>query len=139
MIHLVDDQRLSQILRGADRPDLEGDLFTTGYWYVRLCQAVVAAADRTGVLSEPFAALPPPQRERAVQSLIELPESIGLLGLRTLAPTIGTLRRRHDLNILGMEVLAAAVHLGADVHLSAASPRLEAALEREERRVVVER
>ncbi len=139
MIRLVDDQLLSGILRGADSPDLDSEVFTTGYWYVRLCQAVLAAADRTGVLSGPFTALPQDQRERAAQSLIELPESIGILSLRALGPTIGQLRKRHDLNILGMEVLAAAVQLNAEVHLSAASPRLAAALEQERRRVVLHR
>lgn len=139
MIHLVDDQLLSRILRGTDPPDLDGEVFTTGYWYVRLCQAVLGAADRTGVLSGPFAALPQRQRERVALSILELPESIGLLSLRALGPTIGQLRQQHDLNILGMEVLAAAVQLNAEVHLSATSPRLAAALEQEHRRVVVHR
>jgi hypothetical protein len=139
VIQLVDDQLLSGILRGAPPPDPDADLFTSGYWYVRLCQAVLGAAERTGVLSGPFARLPHPQRERATQSLIELPESIGLLSLRALAPTIGQLRQRHDLNILGMEALAAATHLQADVYLSAASPRLEAAIKTERLRVEIKR
>jgi hypothetical protein len=66
--------------------------------------------------------------------LLELPDQIGLVSLRELAPVIGQLRNRHDLNILGMEVLAAAVHLEADVYLSAPSPRLQKALIRESRR-----
>jgi len=57
--------------------------------------------------------------------------------LRELAPLIGQLRARHDLNILGMEALAAAVHLDADVYLSARSPRLEESLERESCRVQI--
>jgi hypothetical protein len=69
--------------------------------------------------------------------LLELPDQIGLVSLRELAPVIGQLRNRHDLNILGMEVLAAAVHLEADVYLSAASPRLEEALMRESRRAQI--
>jgi hypothetical protein len=123
---LVDDQLLGHLLRdGADPGD---GIYTTGYWYVRLCQAVLGAVDRTGVLSAPFAALRPNQRERAIHGLLELPPWIGLISLRSLAPRIGQLRQRHDLNVLGMEALAAAVELGADVHLSAASPKLEAAL-----------
>jgi hypothetical protein len=128
---LVDDQLLSNILRGAAPPKHRTPVFTTGYWYVRLCQAVLGAADRTGVLSAPFAALPAPARARAMHGLLELPESIGLLSLRELGAEIGQQRRRHDLNILGMEALAAAVRLGADVYLSAQSPRLEAALRAE--------
>ena len=139
MIQLVDDQLLSSILRGAPPPDPVAGLFTTGCWYVRLCQAVLGAAARTGVLSGPFARLPQSQRERATQNLIELPETIGLLSLRALAPTIGQLRQRHDLNILGMEALAAATHLQANVYLSASSPRLQAALETERLPVEVKR
>ena len=56
------------------------------------------------------------------------------LSLRHLAPEIGRLRGRHSLNILGMEVLAAALGLEAVVFLSAPSPRLEAALHAEHRR-----
>ena len=48
--------------------------------------------------------------------------------LRTLAPLMGGLRRRHALNVLGTEALAAALHLDAGVFLSAPSPRLEQAL-----------
>ena len=59
---------------------------------------------------------------------MELPDRIGLISLRELAPLIGQLRRRHDLNILNMEILAASVHLGATVFLSAPSPRLQRAL-----------
>jgi hypothetical protein len=70
-----------------------------------------------------------------MRSLLELPEEIGLVSLRELAPVIGQLRVRHDLNILGMEVLAAAVSLEADVVLSAPSPRLEDSLQREGRSV----
>jgi hypothetical protein len=128
----VDDQILGSVLRG-DRPaPVAGrKLFTTGYWYVRLCQAVLAATGRPGVLAGPFVDLPQDLRTRAVAALLELPEEIGLISLRSLAPQIGTLRRRHQLNILGLEVLAAARQLGADVYLSAVYPRLEDALERE--------
>jgi hypothetical protein len=134
---LIDDQLLSGVVRGGAPPARGHAVFTTGYWYVRLCQAVVGATDRTGVLSKPFAALPPPARARAIRALLELPKPIGLLSLRELAPLIGQLRSRHDLNILGMEVLAAAIHLEADVFLSAKSPRLQSALESEGRRVEV--
>jgi hypothetical protein len=127
---LVDDQHLGRLLRG-DPPPVPGPVFTTGYWYVRLCQAVLVAGERTGTLSRPFDALPPDRRARAVAAVLELPASIGLLSLRTLAPLIAELRGRHGLNILGVEALAAAVHLGADVYLSAPSPGLEEALRAE--------
>lgn len=58
MTQLVDDQLLSSILRGHPPPSADATVFTTGYWYVRLCQAVLKAGERTGALSAPFAALP---------------------------------------------------------------------------------
>jgi len=131
-IALIDDQLLSRVLRGRAPKSLATvELCTTGYWYVRLCQAVLGAAERTGVLSAPFAELPPELREQALETLVQLPSEIGLLSLRDLAPRIGMLRQRHDLNILGMEALAAAQQLGATVMLSTPSPRLEASLELE--------
>lgn len=128
---LVDDQHLSAVLRDGRRPEcLEpaDALYTTGYWYVRLCQAVLGAADRPGVLSGPFARLTEDRRDRAVRALLALPDDIGLMSLRDLGPAIGRLRRHHQLNILGMEALASAVELGARVLVAAPSPRLERAL-----------
>ena len=137
MIQLIDDQLLGAVLRGSTPPRRRADVFTTGYWYVRLCQAVLASNRHSGAPSAPFSALPGPTRDRAIQVLLELPDQIGLVSLRELAPVIGRLRNRHDLNVLGMEVLAAAVHLEADVYLSAASPRLQDALIRESRRAQI--
>ena len=131
MTQLVDDQLLGGILRGARPPRRCQAVFTTGYWYVRLCQAVLSATDRPGVLSAPFEALPADRRAAVLETILELPDDIGLVSLRDLAPIIGNLRRRHNLNILGMEALAAAVYLQADVYLSAHSPQLEGALARE--------
>lgn len=136
MTQIIDDQLLGAVLRGAAPPKRRADVFTTGYFYVRLCQAVLSSS-AMGVLSTPFDVLPTATRERAIAALLELPEEIGLVSLRELAPLIGRLRARHDLNILGMEVLAAAVHLDADVYLSAHSPHLEESLERESCRVQI--
>ena len=132
MITLVDDQQLGVALREGVSAD-STELFTTGLWYVRLCQAVLGAVGRPGVLSAPFTTLPPAARDQAIEALIELPDGIGLVSLRDLAPIIGRLRQQHHLNILGMEALAAAVHLGASVRISASSPKLQHALEMEGR------
>ena len=140
MIRPIDDRILGSVLRRSPPAPTEVHLFTTGYFYVRLCRAVLASTTAAGVLSGPFRALPVDLAERAMRALLVLPEEIGLVSLRELGPVIGQLRTRHDLNVLGMEVLAAAVHLEAEVRLSAPSPRLEAALRREARPVeVVER
>jgi hypothetical protein len=126
---LIDDQMLGAVLRGK-RPKIlaSKEIYTTGYWYVRLCQATLGAQDRIGALSRPFAELPDLLRQRALAAVLELPEEIGVLSLRELGPTIADLRSRHPLNILSIEALAAATRLGAQVHLSAPSPNLELAL-----------
>jgi hypothetical protein len=126
---LLDDGHLSAVLRGTRLADLDGrDLFTTGYWYVRLCQAVLGGQGASGRLSGPFASLPDGLRARASAAVMRLPDAIGLVSLRELAPVMGQLRQHHSLNVLGMEALAAARYLHADVFLSAESPRLQQAL-----------
>lgn len=129
---LIDDQLLGHVLRGR-RPRVLAtrDLHTTGYWYVRLCQAVLNADERTGVRSGPFADLSATMFERATAALLELPDAIGLMSLRELAPTIAQLRVKHQLNILSIEALAAAKRLNATVYLSASSPLLELAIKAE--------
>ena len=77
------------------------------------------------------AELNPPPRDQAIRKLLELPDEIGLVSLRTLGPLMARHRRRHRLNALGTEALAAAAHLGAGVFLSVPSPRLEDALRAE--------
>lgn len=137
-VALIDDQLLGQVLRGRTPRRLAAkDLFSTGHWYVRLCQAVLRSDERTGTLSRPFADLSPELRDKARRAVLELPPEIGLISLRELAPTIATLRERHQLNILGIEALAAATHLGAKVYLSAPFPRLEGALRHEKLSVAV--
>ena len=137
MTQLIDDRLLAGVLGGSDPPQPQQPVFTTGYWYVRLCRAVLSSAGPMGVLSASFAALPPSMRDQALQALLELPDEIGLESLRTLAPVVGHLSRRHQLNALGIEVLAAAVYLEADVYLSAPSPRLQQGLSAENRRVEI--
>ncbi len=139
MTQLVDDRLLVNLLGGGDPPQPSEAVWTTGYWYVRLCRAVLGSAGPAGVLSSSFAALPEELHAPALRALLELPDEIGLVSLRTLAPLIGQLSRRHRLNALGIEVLAAAVHLQADVYLSAPAPRLQEALLAEERHTEIVR
>lgn len=139
MTQLVDDKVLASLLQGRTTPHLHPDraVYTTGCWYVRLCQAALSPAV-SGVLSGAFAELPPSLRSRALESLSELPAEIGLVSMRTIAPLIGRLRSRHrKLNLLSIEALAAALHLGAEVCLGTPSPPLQAALIAEGRQVVI--
>lgn len=126
---LIDDQALGAVLRNqTPRVLRRRQLATTGYWYLRLCQAALRSPGLAGVLSGPLAGLSPEQRDRAMDLLLELPAEIELLSLRQLAPDIGRLRGNHRLNILSIEALAAAKSLRAEVFLSAPSPALEGAL-----------
>jgi len=126
---LLDDGQLGAVLRGVGAPELQGrDLFTTGYWYVRLCQAVLGRQSVSGNLSGPFSSLPDTLRLRAVAAVMKLPDAIGLISLRELAPLMGRLRRDHSLNVLSTEALAAAKYLDAEVFLRTASPKLQEAL-----------
>lgn len=134
MTLLVDDQVLAAHLRGRPAvPSGEEAIFTTGYWYVRLCLAVSRRAG--GMLSGPFAALPPKRRSAAVSAVLELPAEIGLLSLRQLGPLVGELATRHPpMNVLSREALAATVELSATVILAEGNenPALLSALESEQ-------
>lgn len=112
---LIDDQLLAAHLRGLPvLRDHSGPVFTSGYWYVRLCLAV--GRRTAGRLSGPFLALPPARRRRALTAVLSLPQEIGLLSLRRLGPVIGELAQRHPpMNALTREALAAAVVLEAEV------------------------
>lgn len=114
MTLLVDDQLLSAHLRSRWTPPGEAPMYTTGCWYVRLCTAVALA--RGGSLSGPFAMLPPGQRDAAVRAVLSLPDAIGLVSLRDLAPLMGELAARHGrLNLLSREALASAILLRARI------------------------
>ena len=137
MTQLVDDRVLSALLQGGAPPQPEQPVYTTGCWYVRLCQAALSSPV-SGTLSSSFAELPPNLVPRALHSLLELPEEIGLVSLRSLAPLIGRLRSRHrQLNLLSIEALAAALHLNAQVYLLTPSPPLQDALAAEGRQAVI--
>lgn len=134
---LIDDAHLGVYLRTGRRPSgfrARDRLYTSGYWYVRLCQAMLGVAQR-GVLSGPLDALPPAQSQKVLAAVVALPEEVGLLSLRELGPAIGRLRQTYPLHALSSEALAAASVLGAKVLLSVASPKLEAALAAEGLRV----
>ena len=137
MTQLVDDRVLSALLQGGAPPQPEQPVYTTGCWYVRLCQAALSSTV-SGTLSSSFAELPPNLVPRALHSLLELPEEIGLVSLQTLAPLIGRLRSRHrQLNLLSIEALAAALHLNAQVYLLTPSPPLQDALAAEGRQAAI--
>jgi hypothetical protein len=128
---VVDDQTLSGLLRGViARPDER--VFTTGHWYLRLCQAVVRGTD--GVLSRPLLSLPPSRREAAFRAVLELPEDIELLSWRQVAPMMASQLdgAGRGLNLLSREALAVATLLRARVVMAVGNENflLRSALER---------
>jgi hypothetical protein len=115
---LLDDRLLiEELLVGLAWGRRRPDLYTTSYWYYRACRAAVAGAG--GHLSGPFRQLGAAQQERAILSLLELRDDIGLPDPRVTVPVMAELSRAHpQVNVLNLEVGAAALVLGSVVWLS---------------------
>jgi len=118
-IVVLDDRLLiEELLVGIPRVRRRPRLFTTSCWYYRACRAAVAGAG--GHLSGPFEQLALAEQERAILSLLELREDIGLPDPRATVPAMADISRRHaQLNLLNLEAVAAARLLSATVWLSA--------------------
>lgn len=118
---LLDDRLLiEELLVGIAKGRRRPQLFTTSYWYYRACRAAVAGAG--GQLSGPFEQLAAPEQERAILSLLELREDIGLPDPRATVPVMADTSRRHaQLNLLNLEAVAVARVLRATVWLSSAA------------------
>lgn len=133
LVVLLDDRLLvEELLVGLDRGRRRPALFTTSYWYYRACRAAVVGAG--GHLSGPFGRLGTEEQERAILSLLELREDIGLPDPRQTVPIMAELASRHThLNLLNVEAAASAIVLGSEVWLSAEASKgvLPAVLEAE--------
>lgn len=119
---LVDDRLLLSILLDSPSPGLRRlrrrrPVYTSGLWYYRLCHAV-RSDTVIGALSGPLQAAPPTVRAAVATSLVALPDDIGLLGLRDLAPVMAELVEHHRLNAMSLEALAAATFLPADLAIA---------------------
>jgi hypothetical protein len=117
---VLDDRLLiEELLVGLG---VEGDRYTTTYWYYRACRAAVAGAG--GHLSGPFLGLDDAHQAAAIRSLLALPESIGLPDPRLTVPVMAELAGRHPhLNLLNLEAAASGLVLGATVLLSVEASR----------------
>jgi hypothetical protein len=128
---ILDDRLLiEELLVGLDRRGAR--LHTTTYWYYRACRASVAGAG--GHLSGPFQGLPVGEQQRAIGSMLQLPDEIGLPPSRQVVPLMVSVAGRYStLNLLNLEAVAAAHLLQATIWLSAkgASGILPAVLESE--------
>jgi hypothetical protein len=117
--HVVLDDRLliEELLVGLRRTRRRIELHTTCYWHYRALRA--AAAGAGGHLSGPFEQLATAEQERAVLSLLELPDDIGLPDPRVTVPVMVDLAARHPrLNLLNLEAAALARLLAGTVWLS---------------------
>lgn len=87
-----------------------------------------------GSLSGPLLSLPAPQRERALRSILELPDAVQILSWRIVAPVMASQLEGpgRGLNLLSREVLAAASILHARVVMALGNENrlLRAALRR---------
>ena len=127
---VVDDHLLTDLLAGQTQGWLaeeaaQSAIYTTGSWYYR----VASAADHgtgTGSLSGRISALDDDD-QRAVRSRIaSLPESIGMLGPRTLVPVMAGLRLPR-LNFLSAEAVAVAILTESAIAVRTDSPPLREA------------
>lgn len=110
-----------------------GRISTTALWYHRLGRALSTPAV-TGSLSRALGDAEPGLGVKATRAVAALPEAIGLTSLRELAwPMAQLLEQGEQLNLLSLEALATAEHLGAEICLAAADenpPLLDAAARR---------
>jgi len=118
---LVDDHLLLRVLLDDEPRSLRpggASIATTGLWYHRLCRALTdttvigALSRRLGAIDETIAA-------GVLGAVVELPEAIDLVSLRLLGWPMGELvATGARLNLLALEALAAAQHLGAEICLA---------------------
>jgi len=118
---LVDDHLLLRILLEDEPANLRrraGRIATTGLWYHRLCRAI-ATSPVGGLLSRRLGSADPNLGAKAAMSIVELPETLGLVSMRELAwPMAMLLDAGVRLNLMSLEALAAAEHSGAEICLA---------------------
>jgi hypothetical protein len=120
-IVLVDDHLLLRVLLGDEPPKLRPPntaIATTGLWYHRLCRAL-ADEKVIGSISRQLGAVDDPVASAVLGTVIELPDTIELISLRTLSwPMAELVHSGARLNLLSLEALAAALRLSAEVCLA---------------------
>ena len=91
---------------------------TTGLWYHRLCRAL-ADEKLIGSISKQLGDVEDAVAAAVLGTVIDLPDAIELISLRTLGWPMGELvHTGARLNLLSLEALAAARQLSADVCLA---------------------
>lgn len=120
-VALVDDHLLLRLILGDEPPGLRSPgtaIATTGLWYHRLCRALADQAV-VGSMSRRLGAVDDDVAVGVVASVIDLPETVELVSLRTLGwPMAELVHAGARLNLLSLEALAAARHLSAELCLA---------------------
>ncbi len=122
-IVVVDDHLLLRVLLDDEPSTLRprgAAIATTGLWYHRLCRAL---ADETviGSISRQLGAVDDAAASDVLGAVVDLPDTIELVPLRTLGWPMGKLiQAGARLNLLSLEALAAARHFSADLCLAEA-------------------
>jgi len=118
---LVDDHLLLRLLLGDEPATLRPAgtaIATTGLWYHRLCRAL-ADEKVVGSISKQLGDVDDTVAAAVLGTVIDLPDTIELISLRTLGWPMGELvHRGARLNLLSLEALAAARQLSAEVCLA---------------------
>jgi len=126
-IVLVDDHVLLRVLLDDEPPTLRpasATIATTGLWYHRLCRAL---ADKAVVrsMSKRLGAVDDAVASDVLGAVIDLPDTVELVSLRTLAWPMGQLIHAGvRLNLMSFEALVAARHLSAEICLAEADDNL---------------
>lgn len=120
-VALLDDHLLLRYLLNDEPRDLRSPgtaIATTGLWYHRLCRALADQAV-VGSLSRRLGDVENYIATGALASVVELPETVDLVSLRTLGwPMADLVHAGARLNLLSLEALAAARQLSAEICLA---------------------
>lgn len=115
---LLDDHLVLRLLLDDEPSTLRpvgATIATTGLWYHRLCRAV-ANETVVGSMSRRLGAVDDAVASDVLGAVVDLPDTIELISLRTLGWPMGELvHAGARLNLLSLEALASARHLAADI------------------------
>lgn len=139
-VALLDDHLLLAVLLAppGDAPLFDGRIATTGLWYHRLGRALLASPV-LGAMSRRLGDIDDHLSAGAIAAVTSLPDHIELVSLRTLAgPMAGLIGDGARLDLLSLEAVAAAQHLGATIHLAADDVNAPLVAEAERRHIPVE-
>ncbi len=121
--HLLVDHLVGRLTGWVAEQLQESAVYTTASWYYRVANAA-AHGSGTGSLSGRIASLPEDERRSFLAKLASLPDSIGLIGPRTLVPIMAAIHTPRRLNYLAAEAVGLAIAVEASIVVRTDSPLL---------------